>query len=214
MFSPEQIKLLKEELDVSLVKDRVGGGGAKLNYLEGYTYIDQANRIFGFDGWSMELKGYRIEGRLVIARVMITVQLHQHQPDGTRTWVRDVIREDIGCQEIRKDDAASLELAVKGAVTDAMKRALRTFGNQFGNSLYDKEWFAGAKREQSRPRVSCSQCGAQIGDYTAKNGKAFSAEDVIEQTSTSPMTGNQPTCMPCFLDLRRKAKEQTEERSA
>ncbi len=28
------------------------------------------------------------------------------------------------------------EHAEKGAVTDALKRALRTFGNQFGNSLY------------------------------------------------------------------------------
>jgi hypothetical protein len=28
------------------------------------------------------------------------------------------------------------EMAEKGAVTDALKRALRTFGNQFGNGLY------------------------------------------------------------------------------
>ena len=29
-------------------------------------------------------------------------------------------------------------MAVKGAVSDALKRSLRTFGNQFGNSLYNK----------------------------------------------------------------------------
>ncbi len=31
------------------------------------------------------------------------------------------------------------EAAEKGAVTDALKRALRTFGAQFGNDLYDRE---------------------------------------------------------------------------
>jgi DNA repair and recombination protein RAD52 len=39
---------------------------------------------------------------------------------------------------IAKDYASAHESAGKEAVTDAMKRAFRTFGNQFGNALYDK----------------------------------------------------------------------------
>ena len=37
------------------------------------------------------------------------------------------------------DNGNDHENAVKGAETDAIKRALRTFGNQFGLPLYDKE---------------------------------------------------------------------------
>jgi len=37
------------------------------------------------------------------------------------------------------DSSHDHEMAVKGAETDAIKRALRTFGNQFGLPLYDKE---------------------------------------------------------------------------
>ncbi len=36
------------------------------------------------------------------------------------------------------DTPEAHEAAYKGAVTDAMKRALRHFGDQFGNRLYDR----------------------------------------------------------------------------
>ena len=34
----------------------------------------------------------------------------------------------------------AFESAAKEAVTDALKRCLRSFGNAFGNCLYDKDW--------------------------------------------------------------------------
>ena len=44
------------------------------------------------------------------------------------------------------------ETAVKGAVTDGMKRALRSFGDRFGNGLYgDQAPVSGAPRPQSGP---------------------------------------------------------------
>ena len=42
----------------------------------------------------------------------------------------------MGFQPVSDETAEGHETAFKGAVTDALKRALRTFGPQFGNSLY------------------------------------------------------------------------------
>ena len=47
------------------------------------------------------------------------------------------MRTDVGTGDSSKK--MGRDKAVKESVTDAMKRCFRTFGNQFGNSLYDKE---------------------------------------------------------------------------
>ena len=45
-------------------------------------------------------------------------------------------RTDIGFNAVAEDNADGHETAIKGAVTDGMKRALRSFGVQFGNGFY------------------------------------------------------------------------------
>jgi recombination DNA repair RAD52 pathway protein len=51
-----------------------------------------------------------------------------------------VIREGVGAGHgIDVDCGQAHESAIKEAETDAMKRALMTFGNPFGLALYDKE---------------------------------------------------------------------------
>ena len=45
-------------------------------------------------------------------------------------------RTDVGFQTVAEETAEGHETASKGAVTDALKRALRSYGDQFGNSLY------------------------------------------------------------------------------
>lgn len=49
--------------------------------------------------------------------------------------------EDVGygVSEGIRGKGAALEKAKKEAVSDALKRALRLFGNSLGNSVYDKE---------------------------------------------------------------------------
>ena len=52
---------------------------------------------------------------------------------------KSISRQDVGFGTgVSKTLADSNENAGKEAVTDALKRAMRSFGNQFGNSLYDK----------------------------------------------------------------------------
>ena len=114
---------LAAPLDLNNVKQRKGAGGRKLDYISGEHAIAEANRIFGFDGWSCEtvhMECVKENPPTYIARV--------------RVRAGGVTREGWG-----GDNGNDHENAVKGAETDAIKRALRTFGNQFGLPLYDKE---------------------------------------------------------------------------
>lgn len=136
-FTPEQIDALGAKLDPRHVSTR-SQAGRQLSYIEAWHAIAEANRIFGFDGWSRETveircvserdrqeenkQGWRVG---YIARVRVTV-------DG-------VVREGTGDGEgIDRHLAAAHGSAAKEAESDAMKRALMTFGNPFGLALYDK----------------------------------------------------------------------------
>lgn len=140
MFTDKQNQLLKYNLDGKRVKTRQQGN-ITLSYLEGYDIIDTANFVFGFGNWSYNITSLeQISEELnqnqnkVIgykATVEVTVYDLQHKAS--------VTREDVGFGTgIGRDYASAHEGAGKEAVTDALKRAFRTFGNQFGNALYDK----------------------------------------------------------------------------
>ena len=45
-------------------------------------------------------------------------------------------RTDVGFQAVTDESAEGHETAFKGAVTDALKRVLGSFGDRFGNGLY------------------------------------------------------------------------------
>ncbi len=133
-FSEEQNAALAAPLDRAKVAQRDQGGG-KVSYIEGWHAISEANRIFGFDGWHREMIALRQLGepREVSGkwRVEYSAQV--------RVTVGGIIRDGCGFgQGIDKDVGQAHESALKEAETDAMKRALMTFGNPFGLALYDK----------------------------------------------------------------------------
>ena len=130
-FTKEQIEQLNQPIDPKVVAFRKQGN-IQLAYLESWYVINEANRIFGFDGWSSE-----------------TLQLDCVQSDEfcvtyiakVRVTVGDVIREGVGAGH-GKGERVNLgdkhESAVKEAESDARKRAFMQFGSQFGLSLYDR----------------------------------------------------------------------------
>ena len=140
MFTDKQNQLLKYNLDGNRVKTRQQGN-ITLSYLEGYNLIDTANFAFGFGNWSYrvttleqvseevnERNNKVISYKAVVAVTVYDVH-HKHH----------ITREDVGYGTgIARDYASAHESGGKEATTDALKRALRTFGNQFGNALYDK----------------------------------------------------------------------------
>jgi DNA recombination protein Rad52 len=139
-FSPEQIAALSAPLDRAKVQTR-SQAGRSLAYLEGWQAIAEANRIFGFDGWQRETIAVQC-----VAERERTLGSSNRAGWGVtytarvRIRVREVIREGSGAGHgIDADLGQAHESAIKEAETDAMKRALMTFGNPFGLALYDKQ---------------------------------------------------------------------------
>jgi DNA recombination protein Rad52 len=160
-FTAEQVAALAAPLDRAKVKQREQGR-SRVSYLEGWQVIAEANRIFGFDGWQRQTiavrcvaQAERLIGReqkpgwgvTYTARVRVTVAVHGGAP---------LIREGSGAGHgIDVDLGQAHESALKEAETDAMKRALMTFGNPFGLALYDKQ-----QREVSSPEARPLQSAA------------------------------------------------------
>jgi len=133
-FTPEQTKMLNAKLDPKHVIKPTGQYGPKGDYLEGWHVINEANRIFGFDGWS-----YTHELKQVIKETNAKGNIEIGYICNCTVTVGDVIRQDVGYGSgAAKKEGDAHEGAVKEAVTDALKRCLRTFGNPFGLALYDK----------------------------------------------------------------------------
>ena len=137
-FSAKQLQALRRGLSSRHVRTREVNG-RELSYIEGWYAISEANRIFGFDGWSRETVDSRCvlarENRgsflaVYVAKVRITVQA-----DGAI-----IVREGHGSGEGRGASPGEVhDIALKAAETDATKRALATFGKPFGLELYRKD---------------------------------------------------------------------------
>ena len=140
MFSKEQIEILNEELNSNRIKTREKGN-INLSYIEGFDVIDTANKVFGFGNWSYSISKLdqvsqelnQNQNNVVCYKAVVQIQIHN------TNHTLDVNRQDVGFGTgVAKSLADAHEGAAKEAVTDAIKRCFRSFGNQFGNSLYDK----------------------------------------------------------------------------
>jgi DNA repair and recombination protein RAD52 len=134
-----QKQALGAPLSSSHVKER-SQSGRKFSYIEGWHAIAEANRIFGFDGWTRETLDVRCvaEGPREIGKDKIPGHSVSYICR-VRVIAQGVAREGAGAGHgIDKDLGLAHESAIKEAETDAMKRALMTFGNPFGLALYDK----------------------------------------------------------------------------
>ena len=135
---PAVIEKLDQPLDPALVSQRKGRGGKTFDYLEGHAVIAQANRIFGYGGWGVELVGdvtlRRIE--TVDARTgEVKTEVGYSAP--VRVTVAGALpRTDLGVHPVTEDNFDGHDTAMKAAVTDGMKRAFRSLGVQFGNDFY------------------------------------------------------------------------------
>ena len=135
---PAVTQALGQPIDPALVSQRRGRAGRTFSYIEGHTAISEANRVFGFGGWGFEL----VEN--VTLRQIETVDSETGEVKVVNAYTAPVRvtvpgappRTDIGFHAVTDETADGHETALKGAVTDGMKRALRSFGDRFGNGLY------------------------------------------------------------------------------
>ena len=140
MFNEQQNQALAKELENTRIKSR-SKGDIELSYLEGFDVIDTANRIFGYGNWNYAIstleqvsqESNQNQNIVIGYKAVVTVKISNAQ------HTQHISREDVGFGTgIAKTLCDAHEGASKEAVTDALKRALRSFGNQFGLSLYDK----------------------------------------------------------------------------
>ena len=173
-LAPRVTEALAQPLDPQLISQRKGRGGRKFDYIEGHTAIDQANRIFGFGGW-----GYDLIGDVTLRPIE---QTNSRTGEVTSTPAYSAVvrvtvpgapsRTDVGFQPVAEESPEGHETAFKGAVTDALKRALRSFGDRFGNGLYGDPptTNSGNRRESSRPTERQAQSTAERESQSASTG--------------------------------------------
>ena len=140
MFNKEQIEILNEELNSNRIKTREKGN-VSLSYIEGFDVIDTANLIFGYGNWSYliskleQVSQEQNHNQNYVVCYKAVVKLIVKDENHTKS----ISRQDVGFgTDVSKTLADAHENAGKESVTDGLKRAMRSFGNQFGNSLYDK----------------------------------------------------------------------------
>lgn len=187
---------LQKPLDPAAIKPAPQGKYG--DYVEAYHVIREANRIFGEDGWSYEVTRLELTSRIEAGNGNVRVGYLC----GVRVNVDGVIREGlaVGIGTSKPDNEADAhESAVKEAETDAMKRALRSFGNTFGLALYEKDK---SKREVAAPRdprkvadwiISKASKAQTYSDVTALKGDAKVDEAWKWLTDNHPPMGNEVT---------------------
>ena len=240
---------LRQPLDMSRVKRRQAPGMGSVPYLEGYDVIDRANSIFGFT-WSFDLVGEPVIVRWQ-KKVLIWNQQEKRKVPSLdangNVQVEEVglvyitgkvtvdldgklyCHADLGRCVFTGDTPEALDMALAGSATDCLKRCFRQMGEQFGNSLYDKEIAQNAGLEQNRSTGANSPTASQstrpvvstpvptlpvmrkYGDGVSVNGNASEQEaydQFKEKTGKAPsskdelrtwLTGQRSTTTPASV---------------
>lgn len=148
--SKAQLTQLLTRLHPSRVSTRTQGG-TSLEYLEAWDVSATLTRIFGFGGWQWEVNHEQViqvreaathpqhmskdgKAKTPVVSVLVRGTLTIQWNDGTFT---EYTESAIGSNSQWNIDEA-FDTALKTASSDALKRAARHLGTQFGLSLYDK----------------------------------------------------------------------------
>jgi len=173
---------------------RKGPRNSQLPYLEHAKAVEIANEVFGTMGWACRIDethqtyAVQMDGRWHVGyRVTMTVML----PNGAQ-------HSDIGWGDAQNMPAPAdaHEKAMKSAVSDARKRALRVFGRATGLSLYDKKYLdtiaTNKKRRLANPparqEVKTHVSERPVHRQGQGQGKDQANVDRIEQKPDAPQT--------------------------
>jgi DNA recombination protein Rad52 len=157
---------LRQPLDAQIVSERTSDDGEVLRYLEGWRVIEEANTIFGHDGWGAELVGE------VVYRPLPAGGRNRNTTTGIYTATVRVTalgclpHSDVGTGVVAEQSAEAHATAYKAAVTDGLKRTLRHLGDRFGNRLW-----AGLDEAELPDAVgTCDELRRQVLEIAASAG--------------------------------------------
>lgn len=149
MFSENQVKALGYDLDESRIKT-IDKAGMSFKYLETYDCINVANTIFNYM-WDYTITRLEEVARetnqngnhVITFSAIVKVKIYDNQ----RNFIE---REDTGVGTgTARTIGDAIDNASKSAVSDALKRSLRSVGGQFGNNLYSKTPSLSQNNQQS-----------------------------------------------------------------
>jgi hypothetical protein len=96
-------------------------GGASLTYIPVSEVINRMNKVIGVEEWSFSIKKWEQLGTSIVAHVVVNANIN-----GTM-----VSRDGVGGQKIKMNkqgEPVDIGDEVKGAVSDALKKAVQTLG--------------------------------------------------------------------------------------
>jgi len=101
---------------------KLNKGGAALTYIPVSEVVNRMNKVIGVGNWSLKVQSFVEIGDSIVAHVTVSATI-----DGSQ-----VTRDGVGGQKIKRIKATGLAVdygdEVKGAVSDAFKKAVQTFG--------------------------------------------------------------------------------------
>lgn len=208
----DQIAALQAPLNRDNVKGRKQAG-REVSYIESWFAEAEANRIFGYDGWDSTIKDLRLVSE---REVIIGKGGNYEKPGWSVSYVCTVrvdvcidgafvTREGVGAGHgIDADPGQAHESAVKEAASDAEKRALKTWGNQFGLALYDKTQANVADAPAPTPPEESGlyiACKAAIDMADSQNGKA--GLEAWAKDNTASMANIEKEFPPIYTAIKR-----------
>jgi len=208
--------LLDAKLDPAHVRKPEGRFGPKGDWIEGWHAIAEANRIFGHGAWSYEIQKLERDLLEQVTTAKGEPQWVAAYTCVVRLDVAGTVREDVGFGSgFAKQPGDAIEGATKEAVTDALKRALRTFGWPFGLALYDKQrGHVGVDAPPPDPAETRDRIKAAL----EKADTPEALDKVWQHPKTNEAVESLPESMRLEVQAveqqRRKALEQTKQGAA
>jgi len=121
MMSNEIYQLLSEQFPQEMERT-LNKGGASLTYIPVSEVVNRMNKVIGVGKWSLKVQSFVEIGDSIVAHVTVIASI-----DGN-----EVTRDGVGGQKIKRVKATGVAVdygdEVKGAVSDAFKKAVQTFG--------------------------------------------------------------------------------------
>lgn len=154
-------RLLAEPVPKEYVSFRPGPGGSQLAYITCDQLVNQMNTLFGEDGWAFEISDQKCveKGKQFEAEATCILKRYKEGRQGrSGTWYQKA--QDMGVCSNR-----DREVAKKGAISDAVKRACRWCGAACGGSLYNKaeiEQYGIWRREKEREKARQQRQGRKF----------------------------------------------------
>ncbi|KAK3392095.1 double strand break repair protein mus-11 [Sordaria brevicollis] len=171
-YTAQEIATLQSRLEKQLgpeyLSSRAGPSGQKVHYISSEKCIQLANEVFGFNGWSSSIQNIQVD---FVDEHPQTLKINMGISVIMRVTLRDgTYHEDLGYGHIEncKGKAAAFEKAKKEATTDALKRALRQFGNVLGNCIYDKQYLAKVTKMKVEPKKFAEDNLHRHSDFVKK----------------------------------------------